>query len=168
MALLTNPIMALMAMGAESSVRRAYPELEIWQPFGGEQDYQAWIIEQGINPREVEMGPNGVAVSSRQVQREEQEKPQRQTTKRDQDVEALAADEGRRTRYARPSTSSQPPTKAAGETSLSTSIAEEPRADEEESRPSSSVQGGRTRGQLRPAPPLTASPSTSNSRASSH
>ncbi|SPO22500.1 uncharacterized protein UTRI_01178 [Ustilago trichophora] len=48
LSLLTNPIMALMAMGAESSVRRCYPELEIWQPFGGKQDFISWKIEQGI------------------------------------------------------------------------------------------------------------------------
>ncbi|PWN22500.1 hypothetical protein BCV69DRAFT_235637, partial [Microstroma glucosiphilum] len=56
MALLTNPIMALLAMGAESSVRRAYPELDIWQPFGGEADYQAWLTEQHIAGDEVEIG----------------------------------------------------------------------------------------------------------------
>ncbi|KDN52287.1 hypothetical protein K437DRAFT_26939 [Tilletiaria anomala UBC 951] len=32
--LVTNPFIALMAMGAESSVKRAYPELNIWQQEG--------------------------------------------------------------------------------------------------------------------------------------
>lgn len=49
MSLLTNPIMALMAMGAESSVRRCYPELEMWIPFGGEEDFEQWKIEHGVN-----------------------------------------------------------------------------------------------------------------------
>ncbi len=31
LALFTNPVIALMAMGAESSVKRAYPELDIWE-----------------------------------------------------------------------------------------------------------------------------------------
>lgn len=48
LSLLTNPIMALMAMGAEVSVRRCYPELEIWQPFGGREDFVRWKIEQGV------------------------------------------------------------------------------------------------------------------------
>ncbi|SPC60853.1 uncharacterized protein UHOD_01789 [Ustilago sp. UG-2017b] len=48
LSLLTNPIMALMAMGAESSVRRCYPELEIWQPFGGSEDFAQWKVEHGV------------------------------------------------------------------------------------------------------------------------
>lgn len=39
--LVTNPIIALMAMGAESSVKRAYPELEIWK-----QDGEVWHDDQ--------------------------------------------------------------------------------------------------------------------------
>ncbi|PWN25567.1 hypothetical protein BDZ90DRAFT_234011 [Jaminaea rosea] len=61
LSLLTNPIMALLAMGAESSVRRGYPELEIWRPFGGEEDYDAWLAEQGLTPADVEIGPGGIA-----------------------------------------------------------------------------------------------------------
>ncbi|SPO21696.1 uncharacterized protein UTRI_01178_B [Ustilago trichophora] len=52
LSLLTNPIMALMAMGAESSVRRCYPELEIWEPFGGREDFVRWKVEQGIMEEE--------------------------------------------------------------------------------------------------------------------
>lgn len=48
MGLLTNPLMALLGMGAESSVRRAYPELEMWRESGGDEDYAAWLEEQGI------------------------------------------------------------------------------------------------------------------------
>lgn len=48
LSLLTNPIMALMAMGAESSVRRCYPELDMWQPFGGREDFEAWKVEHGV------------------------------------------------------------------------------------------------------------------------
>ncbi|PWN52213.1 hypothetical protein IE53DRAFT_312561, partial [Violaceomyces palustris] len=48
LSLLTNPIMALMAMGAESSVRRCYPELPIWHPYGGQADFALWKLEQGI------------------------------------------------------------------------------------------------------------------------
>lgn len=69
LSLLTNPVMALLAMGAESSVRRAYPELEIWQPFGGEEDYQAWLAEQHIPSTDVEIGPRGLARSSTQINR---------------------------------------------------------------------------------------------------
>ena len=49
LSLLTNPIMALMAMGAESSVRRAYPELQIWEPFGGKEDFERWKVEHGVS-----------------------------------------------------------------------------------------------------------------------
>lgn len=48
MALITNPIMALMAMGAESSVRRCYPELPIWH---GERDAEISSAEQGMIER---------------------------------------------------------------------------------------------------------------------
>lgn len=48
LSLLTNPIMALMAMGAESSVRRCYPELDMWQPFGGSEDFAQWKVEHGV------------------------------------------------------------------------------------------------------------------------
>ncbi|PWZ03177.1 hypothetical protein BCV70DRAFT_145223, partial [Testicularia cyperi] len=36
--MLTNPFFALMALGAESNVRRCYPELDMWKPFGGDHD----------------------------------------------------------------------------------------------------------------------------------
>ncbi|GAK63090.1 uncharacterized protein PAN0_002c1292 [Moesziomyces antarcticus] len=48
LSLLTNPIMALMAMGAESSVRRCYPELPMWDPFGGKEDFAQWKVEHGV------------------------------------------------------------------------------------------------------------------------
>ncbi|KAF6767338.1 Protein of unknown function DUF2456 [Kalmanozyma brasiliensis GHG001] len=48
MSLLTNPVMALMAMGAESSVRRCYPELEVWEEFGGREDAEEWRREMGL------------------------------------------------------------------------------------------------------------------------
>ncbi|CAO1632846.1 unnamed protein product [Sympodiomycopsis kandeliae] len=69
LSLVTNPIIALLAMGAESSVRRAYPELELWEPFGGQADYQAWLIEQHIPTEDVEIGPSGLARSSTQIRR---------------------------------------------------------------------------------------------------
>lgn len=61
LSLLTNPIMALLAMGAESSVRRGYPELEVWREFGGDEDFDAWLGEQGLTHSDVEIGPNGIA-----------------------------------------------------------------------------------------------------------
>ncbi|CBQ70588.1 conserved hypothetical protein [Sporisorium reilianum SRZ2] len=48
LSLLTNPLMALMAMGAESSVRRCYPELDMWGPFGGREDFAQWKVEHGV------------------------------------------------------------------------------------------------------------------------
>lgn len=85
MSMLTNPIMALLAMGAESSVRRAYPELPIWQPFGGDADYQAWLVEQHIPEEDVEIGPRGIARSSTQIQRErDRENNRRASTSRRQ------------------------------------------------------------------------------------
>lgn len=59
LSLLTNPIIALMAMGAESSVRRCYPELEIWQPFGGKEDFEQWKVEHGVEDA-AELGEVGV------------------------------------------------------------------------------------------------------------
>lgn len=59
MSLLTNPIMALMAMGAESSVRRAYPELPVWDPFGGREDFAQWKIEHGVVDH-AELGEAGI------------------------------------------------------------------------------------------------------------
>lgn len=50
--LLTNPIFALMAMGAEFNVRRCYPELEIWREFGGEEDTREWRREMGLQDQE--------------------------------------------------------------------------------------------------------------------
>lgn len=70
MALLTNPIMALLAMGAESSVRRAYPELTMWQDFGGREDYAAWLVEQRLSQDGVEIGPGGISRRSAQIRRE--------------------------------------------------------------------------------------------------
>lgn len=49
LSLLTNPIMALMAMGAEFNVRRAYPELECWREFGGDEDTTEWRKEMGVD-----------------------------------------------------------------------------------------------------------------------
>lgn len=59
LSLLTNPIMALMAMGAESSVRRCYPELPIWYPFGGREDFEQWKVEHGVVDA-AELGEAGV------------------------------------------------------------------------------------------------------------
>lgn len=59
MSLLTNPVMALMAMGAEVSVRRCYPELPLWYPFGGKEDFAQWKIEHGVADR-AELGEAGV------------------------------------------------------------------------------------------------------------
>ncbi|KAN0060920.1 hypothetical protein ACQY0O_006654 [Thecaphora frezii] len=61
LSLLTNPIMALMAMGAESSVRRCYPELPIWYPFGGKADYEQWKLEHGVGS-EGDAGEDGAEV----------------------------------------------------------------------------------------------------------
>lgn len=69
MSLLTNPIMALLAMGAESSVRRAYPEIALWQDFGGREDYASWLVEQRLTSDEVEIGPSGISRRSVQLRR---------------------------------------------------------------------------------------------------
>ncbi|SNX82570.1 uncharacterized protein MEPE_01276 [Melanopsichium pennsylvanicum] len=71
MSLLTNPIMALMAMGAESSVRRCYPELDIWEPFGGRDDFARWKMDHGV------IDPAGVIkVEGAEAGEEEQEQEQ--------------------------------------------------------------------------------------------
>ena len=71
MSLLTNPIMALMAMGAESSVRRCYPELDMWVPFGGQDDFERWKVEQGITAGEGSEA--GAAVDAADVEGAEEE-----------------------------------------------------------------------------------------------
>ncbi|CAO1635813.1 unnamed protein product [Parajaminaea phylloscopi] len=70
LSLLTNPIMALLAMGAESSVRRAYPELTLWHDFGGREDYAAWLVEQRLAVDDVEIGPTGISRRSTQIRRD--------------------------------------------------------------------------------------------------
>lgn len=90
MSLLTNPIMALLAMGAESSVRRAYPELEIWKPFGGEQDYQDWLAERNISAASVEIGPRGLARSSTQIRRSRASGPVQEEPSTDSSVDLEA------------------------------------------------------------------------------
>lgn len=142
MGLLTNPIIALLAMGAESSVRRAYPELDIWQPFGGEADYQAWLAEQNIAGDEVEIGPNGLARTSNQFPRASREHNHSETASLEQgsdmedavDVQENArpsrrssSGERRQAKRAARDRASVPPSRSglAGGTAISQRITEE-------------------------------------------
>lgn len=59
MSLLTNPAMALMAMGAESAVRRGYPELDLWRQSDGDVEFGAGKARKSI----AEKGESGRAAS---------------------------------------------------------------------------------------------------------
>ncbi|EPQ28275.1 uncharacterized protein PFL1_04102 [Pseudozyma flocculosa PF-1] len=81
LSLLTNPIIALMAMGAESSVRRCYPELPIWYPFGGKADFEQWKAEHGVvDPVPDHDDANGAAGASDRDAGNEADTHTRETT----------------------------------------------------------------------------------------